>query len=65
MVVRAAPNSNRQRRGGDLTPARGCYLKELVEGTPGQRLSPEEERAVALGRALGHPAPGQAPDPGL
>jgi hypothetical protein len=31
------------------------YLKELVEGTPGQRLSPEEERAVAL--ALGRPAP--------
>jgi hypothetical protein len=31
------------------------YLKELVGGTPGQRLSPEEERAVAL--ALGRPAP--------
>jgi len=29
------------------------YLKELVEGTPGQRLSPEEERAVGL--ALGAP----------
>jgi len=24
------------------------YLKELVEGTPGQRLSPEETRAVGL-----------------
>ena len=31
------------------------YLKELVEGSPGQRLSPEEERAVAL--ATGRPAP--------
>lgn len=31
------------------------YLKELVAGTPGQRLSPEEERAVAL--ALGDPPP--------
>jgi hypothetical protein len=31
------------------------YLKELSEGTPAQRLSPEEERAVAL--ALGRPAP--------
>ena len=31
------------------------YLKEMVEGTPGQRLSPEEERAVAL--ALGRPVP--------
>lgn len=29
------------------------YLKELVEGAPGQRLSPEEERAVAL--AIGDP----------
>lgn len=29
------------------------YLKELVEGAPGQRLSPEEERAVAL--AIGGP----------
>jgi hypothetical protein len=29
------------------------YMKELVEGTPGQRLSPEEERAVAL--AIGGP----------
>lgn len=36
------------------------YLKELVDGTPGQRLSPEEERAVAL--ALGRPAP-PPPDP--
>jgi hypothetical protein len=31
------------------------YLKEMAEGTPSQRLSPEEERAVAL--ALGRPAP--------
>jgi hypothetical protein len=31
------------------------YLKELVEGSPGQRLSPEEERAVAL--ATGRPVP--------
>jgi hypothetical protein len=31
------------------------YLKEMVEGTPSQRLSPEEERAVAL--ALGRPVP--------
>lgn len=31
------------------------YLKEMVEGSPGQRLSPEEERAVAL--AMGRPAP--------
>lgn len=29
------------------------YLKELTDGTPGQRLSPEEERAVAI--ALGEP----------
>ncbi len=29
------------------------YLKELLEGAPGQRLSPEEERAVAL--AIGEP----------
>ena len=35
------------------------YLKELVEGTPGQRLSPEEERAVAL--ALGRPVPPPRP----
>ena len=35
-------------------PAR-VYLKEMAEGTPSQRLSPEEERAVAL--ALGRPAP--------
>jgi hypothetical protein len=34
------------------------YLKEIVEGVPGQRLSPEEERAVAL--ATG--APPAAPD---
>jgi Protein of unknown function (DUF4446) len=31
------------------------YLKEMAEGTPSQRLSPEEERAVAI--ALGRPAP--------
>jgi Protein of unknown function (DUF4446) len=31
------------------------YLKQMVDGTPEQRLSPEEERAVAL--ALGRPAP--------
>ena len=31
------------------------YLKEMEEGTPSQRLSPEEERAVAL--ATGRPAP--------
>jgi hypothetical protein len=31
------------------------YLKQMVEGTPEQRLSPEEERAVAL--ALGRPVP--------
>ncbi len=50
------------------------YLKEMVEGAPGQRLSPEEERAVAL--ALGgpprpprtpappaEPAPTSAPEP--
>jgi hypothetical protein len=30
------------------------YLKELVQGMPGQRLSPEEEQAVAL--ATGRPA---------
>ena len=36
------------------------YLKEMSEGTPSQRLSPEEERAVAL--ALGRPAP-PAPEP--
>lgn len=33
------------------------YLKELIEGVPSQRLSPEEERAVAsaLGRPPGTP----------
>jgi hypothetical protein len=31
------------------------YLKQMDAGTPSQRLSPEEERAVAL--ALGRPAP--------
>jgi hypothetical protein len=36
------------------------YLKELVQGMPGQRLSPEEERAVAL--ATGRPPrPAAAP----
>jgi hypothetical protein len=51
------------------------YLKELNEGAPGQRLSPEEERAVALAiggpprpqRAVGvapaGPVPGEAPGP--
>jgi uncharacterized protein DUF4446 len=34
------------------------YLKEMTAGVPGQRLSPEEERAVAL--ALGEPLPGPA-----
>jgi hypothetical protein len=38
------------------------YLKELTEGTPGQRLSPEEERAVAL--AIGEPPrPARVPPP--
>lgn len=32
------------------------YLKELTDGTPGQRLSPEEERALAL--AVGGPPRG-------
>ena len=31
------------------------YLKQMVDGAPEQRLSPEEERAVAL--ALGRPVP--------
>lgn len=47
------------------------YLKELLEGAPGQRLSPEEERAVAL--AIGEPprpprvptAPVEPPPPTL
>lgn len=34
------------------------YLKEMADGMPGQRLSPEEERAVAL--AMGRPAPAVA-----
>jgi hypothetical protein len=34
------------------------YLKELTDGVPGQRLSPEEERAVSL--ALGEPFTGPA-----
>jgi hypothetical protein len=38
------------------------YLKELVDGAPGQRLSPEEERAVAL--AIGEPPrPPRVPTP--
>ncbi|MGD9696511.1 MAG: DUF4446 family protein [Thermoleophilia bacterium] len=36
------------------------YMKHLQEGAPSQRLSPEEERAVAL--ALGRPVPPE-PDP--
>lgn len=49
------------------------YLKELSEGTPSQRLSPEEERSVALalGRPVLPPRPpaarekdGEAPDRG-
>ena len=47
------------------------YMKELVEGTSGQRLSPEEERAVALAiggpprppRAEAGPPPEQPPPP--
>jgi hypothetical protein len=38
------------------------YLKELVEGAPGQRLSPEEERAVHI--AIGEPPrPPRVPTP--
>ena len=39
------------------------YMKELEEGTPGQRLSPEEETAVALatGRPARSPRPEAAP----
>ncbi len=38
------------------------YLKELVEGAPGQRLSPEEEKAVSL--AIGEPPrPPRVPAP--
>ncbi|MGE0029211.1 MAG: DUF4446 family protein [Thermoleophilia bacterium] len=39
------------------------YMKELEEGTPSQRLSPEEEKAVAL--ATGRPArqPAAPPEP--
>jgi len=45
------------------------YMKELEEGTPSQRLSPEEETAVALatGRPAREPraeAPAPAPAPG-
>lgn len=36
------------------------YMKELEEGTPSQRLSPEEEQAVAL--ATGRPARPPRPD---
>ena len=35
------------------------YLKELLQGSPGQRLSPEEERAVALALGREPPAPAQ------
>lgn len=38
------------------------YLKELVEGAPGQRLSPEEEKAVALAIG-GPPRPPRVPMP--
>jgi hypothetical protein len=38
------------------------YLKELVEGAPGQRLSPEEEKAVALAIG-GPPRPPRVPTP--
>lgn len=37
------------------------YMKELEEGTPSQRLSPEEEKAVAL--ATGRPARPPRPEP--
>jgi hypothetical protein len=41
------------------------YLKEMEEGTPSQRLSPEEERAVALatGRPARQPPQAEAPPP--
>jgi hypothetical protein len=47
------------------------YFKEMTAGTPGQRLSPEEERALALAagepprgpRETGSPAPTPEPDP--
>lgn len=39
------------------------YMKELVEGVPGQRLSPEEERAVALATGQTPPPPRPAPVP--
>ncbi|MEW6583333.1 MAG: DUF4446 family protein [Actinomycetota bacterium] len=39
------------------------YMKELVEGVPGQRLSPEEERAVALALGQSPPPPRPAPVP--
>ena len=38
------------------------YLKELVEGAPGQRLSPEEERAVVLATGA-PPRPPRVPAP--
>ena len=40
------------------------YLKELVEGTPGQRLSPEEARAVGLATGA-PPRPPRADAPPL
>jgi hypothetical protein len=42
------------------------YLKEMAEGTPSQRLSPEEERAVAiaLGRPVPPPSEPEAAEPG-
>jgi len=41
------------------------YMKELEEGTPSQRLSPEEEKAVALatGRPVREPPPELPPPP--
>ena len=41
------------------------YMKELEEGTPSQRLSPEEEKAVALatGRPVREPHPELPPPP--
>ena len=41
------------------------YMKELEEGTPSQRLSPEEEKAVALatGRPVREPRPELPPPP--
>jgi uncharacterized protein DUF4446 len=39
------------------------YMKELVGGVPGQRLSPEEERAVAIALGQSPPPPRPAPAP--